>query len=328
MIVMGTTKHMNNENVHIINELNRIIDDNGLNNVSEVNINNNHRLILQSTLNIECKKYYVKNREKFIKHLGLKVEDTNLIENYNFENFEQDNEKSFKAIYKFSKGQANKLEQKYSEIERPKTKKKQTANLKKENDRLVKLLDKRHLKNKNFKTESESSESSDTDSEKEMIRRDDLTEEQIRQLKRSLSNKAYDHYSKIYNTQIDKCKFKNNIVQSMFRKALVNQDKSKIFKNLNIESLIETNSIVDDKFKVDLADFNLLLENNYDEIEDDSLRYNDFSICINSNDQESKTINNENSRLFFKNSPNLFQQTPQFRISRNKFNANYEIFRP
>ena len=187
--------------------------------------------LIQTTNN-----FYKKNRTRFIKSAIIIRNESN--------NIEMNNEESFKTIYSFSKSQTNELEKGLSRTEMPKFRNKDQSQFEKENQRLVRILDTKHLKLRSAKKtnqyEEDSSESENNNSNAETDYDDDDDLESCEGIKKT------NNLFRKYMARTEKVRLKKNILHSMFSKAMHNQEKSNRFlvssmdKNLTSSSNLET----------------------------------------------------------------------------------------
>lgn len=163
-------------------------------------------------------------------NLGFEVDEQTMepLEFYTtHEAFDQKNERNFKTIFKYAHQQARKLN-KRSQTARPAKLDRESYNHKRENKRLDKILDVRHLGM--FKNDSVSSDEDDDHEVDEMklkLIKNQLEIERYQRESEQFKHNIYTHFAKKYGTKIEQYQNKTHMLRAMYNKAKMNQEQMK-----------------------------------------------------------------------------------------------------
>lgn len=249
--------------------------------------------------------FYSKNKDKFMSNAVI-PEDGG----------EMNNEESFKIIYRFSKRQSAKLDNRLPKAELPKFKHNFLNN---QNERLAGLLDERHLKVKKvYNPDDSEPEELEEDND------DDEEEEDGKPKKISLNEKL----AKRFNKHCEKVELKRNILKHMYNKALQNQENSKKYSTFN--SLEKSYLKLGIKSGIVRPKTSTSIVSKYEQ----SQQFSNSNFELNNSSIRPKTaLANRNNttttdKLQIDISRNNSNKTYPFRLSINEFNSNVEVFKP
>ncbi len=177
---------------------------------------------LEVDLNDQVDRYYTKKQSEFMKIVHF--EDFSELEDYTtHEDFEANNEDTFKAIFKFARAQAKKLNRK-SKTSEPAELKRNSFNFKKETSRLNRILDMRHL---GFSKTEDNMSDDDDEVDAMKIKSSQLEIEKFRKESEKFQDNIYEHYARKYNTKIEAYNARVNLLRIMQARARKNQIKTK-----------------------------------------------------------------------------------------------------
>ncbi|CAF1052962.1 unnamed protein product, partial [Brachionus calyciflorus] len=250
---------------------------------------------LKEELASQMENYYNNNRVKFMQQAIIK-EDT-----------EANHEESFKSIFRFSKRQANKLENKLNRGELPKFKHKY---LEDGDERLIEILNQKNLKNRKFKKHSLDSDSDDD----HLLAIEDEKEDKLNtkpNLNEELAKKFAQHCEKI--------KMRTNLLQMVYKKALQNQQAS--------QKLIEMNSL--EKFNarkmVTRPKTSMKMKKSSASSYPDEMSHNGNFYLTRPKTSFREFIPEKSN---FDVSRNVSAQNRPFRLAKNELNSQIEVFKP
>lgn len=175
---------------------------------------------LKIELEDQATRYFKKKRPEFLKTVKFEDDADKIYTTH--EDFEQQNENNFKAIFKFSQNQARKLNRN-SETPEPVKLKRVSFNYRKESKHLNKILDVRHL---GFSKEQDASDDEDSEDFDEMKNKSNNLEiERFRKESEKFQDNIYGHFAKKYKTRIGEYNRRTSLLKSMHAKAKENQKR-------------------------------------------------------------------------------------------------------
>ena len=237
---------------------------------------------LKNDLNEHTDKFYSKNKSKFMKVVTFDTYDEP--EHYTtHEQFEQENEQSFKAIFKFSRQQARRLETKSITPEPPKMNK-ERFNVNKENHRLDTILHRHHLSSESKHEQQLNDDNTFSDSPGE------TAGEQFHQ------QHLNDHYSR--SSSIQNTFLKANTIKSMYNRALLNEERA-----MHVYPIGGKHVRMNKSLSVQIERSRI-----------DALNYSS-SLVLSQRDERPMEASGSEKNF-------------SFRVSVNKLNSNFEVFKP
>lgn len=253
-----------------------------------VTSSNNKNVGLGDQLTSQMETFYNSNKIKFMNQAVVT------------ENTEINNEESFKSIYRFTKRQTSKLDNRLNKAELPKFK---HSYLENSDDRLYDLLNKKNLKNKKIKKGSLDSDSDD----------DSFNDEETDENKLNLNEEL----AKQFNEHAEKLRVRSNLLHLMYRKAMQNQEASKRFSEMNSLEKYNTKK-TNHRAKTSVQTKKNPFLDNQDVVSHSSIFYL----------TKSKIRESVPEKINFDISRNISAQNNSFRLSKNELNSNFEIFKP
>lgn len=182
----------------------------------------NETCLLKNELEDQAMRFYTKKKPEFMRIVSF--EDYDTLEDYTtHEDFEAKNTAAFKTIFKFAHTQAKKLNKK-SKTNENENLHRVSFNYRKENNRLNKILDTRHL---GFSKEEDLSDVDEEEVDEMKIKSNNLELEKFRKESEKFQHNIYEHFAKKYNTKIDKYNSRTNLIKDMYQKAMMNENKMK-----------------------------------------------------------------------------------------------------
>lgn len=274
----------------------------------------------QNILNKNSNKFYSLNRTKLVKSATIIRNET--------DQFEIDNSQALSFIHKFSRKQRTKMEEMLPKVELKNYCKNVISSSKfyTDNERLGKLLESKNLRNKhkarsvsNLEEYSGLFEDDLIDDRNESVYTADLNLNRIS----LLDSRQRDITFKKLNNRTESINFKKYVVNSMYKKSLDNQRKSKRYSANSLEKSIinnEQNRIskksiryLDDETSRDQSNLQIVSTADTDMKRINKVIENNLNLVGNGND----VINKKMPDDYF-----------QFKIATNKYNSKFEIFKP